>query len=416
MNCDVLVLGGGAAGIAAAMTAARTGAHVVLIERNGMLGGIATAALVHTVCGLYLLREEPSAQIAHTGFPAEFAARLIASGASIGPVRMGRVDVLPHSPPGFASVADSLVAGCGSLDVFFHSELTHVSRSGNHIREVEAICRGTKMSITPKATVDASGDALLAGHDCDIAPSERLQRPAFIFAISGADVGALDDDGRLKLARMLTTAVQCGALDSGVLGAHFRVTGRGSEVYVTIDLAAPAFDPTSPSQLTMLEQTGRHLANTLTSFLRGNHPAFHAAHIAAFPARVGIRESRRIRGKATVTAEDIISGRTRADLVALGTWPMESREKATGPRWRFPANLRPTQIPLDALRPSDLDNCWTAGRCISCEHEAQAALRVIGTCMATGQAAGAAAALFAQSGAAPDATQIRAVYAMEVPE
>lgn len=419
MNCDVLVLGGGAAGIAAAVTAARTGARVVLIERNGMLGGMATAALVHTVCGLYLLREEPSAQIAHSGFPAEFAARLIASGAASGPVRMGRVDVLPHSPTGFACVADSFVAECASLESILHSEVIHVLRDGPRITEVSAVCRGTRMSFHPKATVDASGDALLstlAGHDCELAPGERLQRPAYIFVLHGVEVSTLGDEGRLKLARLITTAVQGGALDSGVLGAHFRATGRGSEVYVTIDLAAPSFDPTSPAQLTTLEQTGRHLANSLASFLRENHAAFCDAHIAAFPARVGIRESRRIRGKTTITAEDITSGITRLDVVALGTWPMESREKATGPRWRYPVDLRPTQIPLDALQPADIDNCWAAGRCISCDHEAQAAIRVIGTCMATGQAAGAAAALFAKNGVPPDAAAVRAVYGMEVPQ
>ncbi len=419
MKCDLLVLGGGAAGIAAAVTAARQGARVVLIERSGMLGGMATAALVHTVCGLYFLREEPGAVMAHSGFPAEFAARLIKDGAATGPVRMGRVDVLPHSPTGFACVADSLVTECASLETILHSELIQVLRDGPRIKEVTAICRGTRMTFHPKATVDASGDALLAtlaGHECEIAPPKRLQRPAFIFVLHGVKVSALDDEGRIKLAVMLTTAVSACALDPGVLGAHFRVTGRGSEVYVTIDLTAPALDPSSPAQLAALEQTGRHLATSLASFLRANHTAFREAHISAFPTRVGIRESRRIRGKATVTEEDIISGTTRADVVALGTWPIESREKATGPRWRYPVHLRPTQIPLDALRPADIDNCWTAGRCISCEHEAQASLRVIATCMATGQAAGAAAALQARDGIAPEAEAVRALIGMEVPQ
>jgi hypothetical protein len=419
MNCDVLVLGGGAAGVAAAVTAARQGAKVVLLERNGMLGGMATAALVHTVCGLYLLREEPGPVLAHPGFPTEFAHRLIASGAAMPPVRMGRVDVLPHSPPGFAMVADSFVGECPGLNVFLHSEVFDVAVCGNSISEVRVVSRGAQMVFRPKAAVDASGDALLvsmAGHRCELAPVQRLQRPAFIFALHGVDVSALSDEGRLRLAREITSGVQSGLLDRGVLGAHFRVTGRGSEVYVTIDLAAPTFDPRLPEEITRLEQTGRSLARQLFEFLRESCAAFVAAQIASLPARVGIRESRRIFGRATITVGDIISGARRGDVVALSTWPIESREKATGPRWRFPSSFRAAQIGIDALRPAMLENCWAGGRCISCDHEAQAAIRVIGTCMATGQAAGAAAALFAANGSAPTAAMVRAVYGMEESE
>jgi FAD dependent oxidoreductase len=87
---------------------------------------------------------------------------------------------------------------------------------------------------------------------------------------------------------------------------------------------------------------------------------------------------------------------------------MELREKPTGPRWRYPENDRPTQIPLGALKVANVTNLWTAGRCISCDHEAQAALRVIGTCLATGQAAGLAAAWYVRHGAPPGAADVRA--------
>jgi hypothetical protein len=141
---------------------------------------------------------------------------------------------------------------------------------------------------------------------------------------------------------------------------------------------------------------------------RGRHPAFACAELAAFPARVGIRESRRVRGEDTVTGEAVLRGIETPDCVALGTWPMESREKPTGPRWRYPEDDRPTQIPLGALKAAGVANLWTAGRCLSCDHQAQAALRVIGTCLATGQAAGLAAAWQARHGVPPDAPQVRA--------
>jgi len=87
---------------------------------------------------------------------------------------------------------------------------------------------------------------------------------------------------------------------------------------------------------------------------------------------------------------------------------MELREKPTGPRWRYPNDDRPTQIPLGALKVAGVANLWTAGRCLSCDHEAQAALRVIGTCFATGQAAGLAAAWQAAHRVLPNAADVRA--------
>jgi hypothetical protein len=117
-----------------------------------------------------------------------------------------------------------------------------------------------------------------------------------------------------------------------------------------------------------------------------------------------LRESRRIQGRKTVFADAVLSGAECQGEVAIGTWPMELREVHTGPRWRFPQNNKPTRIPLGSLRPVKRSNLWAAGRCISSDHEAQAALRVMGTCMATGQAAGVAAALQAggQSDPSPE--------------
>ncbi|MGH6887183.1 MAG: FAD-dependent oxidoreductase, partial [Geminicoccales bacterium] len=336
---------------------------------------------------------------------------LIRAGAAAGPVRCGRLDVLPHSPPGFAAVADTLSSECSTLETRLHTELI-ASHGTGRIEAVDVYCRGARATIEPGAVVDASGDATLAaqaGAGTDQASATRLQRPAFIFALHTVDAAALAGDARLRLAALLAEAVHAGELESSALGAQFRPTGRGSEVYCTVDFAGPDdFDPASPAHLTALEQTGRRIAVSLTMFLRAHHPAFTSAEIAAFPARVGIRESRRVRGESTITAEAVVRGLETPDCVALGTWPMELREKPTGPRWRYPEDDRPTQIPLGALKVALVANLWTAGRCLSCDHEAQAALRVIGTCLATGQAAGLAAAWQARYGAPPGAAQVRA--------
>ena len=117
-----------------------------------------------------------------------------------------------------------------------------------------------------------------------------------------------------------------------------------------------------------------------------------------WPARAGVRESRRWIGETLLTGADILSGRRFVDEIALATWPLELRETAKGAKLRFPEDDRPAGIPLGSLRVKGEDRLFVAGRCLSCDHDAQASIRVMGTCFATGQAAGLAAAARANGG------------------
>jgi hypothetical protein len=167
---------------------------------------------------------------------------------------------------------------------------------------------------------------------------------------------------------------------------------------VTIDLAGPEqFDPTQPETLSALAVEGRELAHSVAAFLKSEVPGFDESCVSALPARVGVRESRRITGRYRLEAADLEQSATFEDAVAAAAWPMELRETNRGAQLRFPANGRPCDIPLRALRFRDHDRLFMAGRCISCSHEAQASIRVIGTCLATGEAAGLAAALYAST-------------------
>lgn len=405
---DVCVAGGGGAGLAAAVAAARLGARTLLVERHGSLGGMASAALVHSVCGLYKLPGKGApAQLANDGFAAEFAGRLLASGHAHGPVRMGRVDVLLHRPAAFAQLADSLTrAESSRLTVHLHTEL-----AGADAETVTLACRGRFQQVRARAWVDATGDAVLAtlrGAPCEMEPTERLQRPAFIFALGGVDATTLDDDGRLRLARRIVGAVRAGALPEGMLGAHFRASPQPGEAFVSIDLTGGAnFDPLDPACLTSLEIEGRELGGLLTAFLQREAAGFTNAYVAAWPSRAGVRESRRVVGQYRITADDIAAGTEFPDTVAWSAWPMEFRETASGPRLRYPAEERSCGVPLRALQVHGDPALFVAGRCLSCTHEAQASLRVIGTCLATGEAAGLAAARQADQGHC-DAPWVRA--------
>lgn len=406
----MLVAGGGSAGLAAAVAAARSGAETLLVEWHGTLGGMATAALVHSVCGLYLLREEPGAVPANPGFATEVADRLVEAGGAVGPARMGRVDVLPHRPPVFARVLDAIARETPGLEIWLHAAATSATSGAGRVDGVSVFCRGTQAQIEPAVVVDATGDAslaVLAGAGVEIEDGARLQRPAYVALLGGVPDGALDAEQRLRVAHRITSAVRAALLPEGARGASLRASLTPGEAYLTIDLEPPAgvaYDPLAPDCLATLEMHGRDLAFAIARFLAEHVAGFAACTVAALPARLGVRESRRVVGERRIETADVENGATFPDAVALSTWPIELREQATGPRLRYPRDGRPTEVPLGALRARGIANLFVAGRCLASSHEAQASLRVIGTCLATGEAAGLAAALVADGAPFADDT------------
>ena len=402
---DVLVAGGGSAGLAAAVSAARLGARTLLVERDGVLGGQAPLALVHSICGLYRLPDGDAPVFANPGFASEFATRLLRAGGAHGPLRMGRVWVLPTQPAVFARVAADCACETPGLEVRLHSEITAAAE--------DEVTLGVEKA-RARVTIDTTGDGALAallGAACEQESAARLQRPAFIFALGDVDTAELGDEGRMRLARRIAGAVQAAVLPASALGAAFRASGQGSEVFVTIDLAAGAdYDPVSMACRAELEEEGRALADVLTAFLRAEAAGFGGCAISALPTRVGVRESRRIVGEYRLEAADLERGAEFDDAVALATWPVELRETNRGPRLRYPDGDRPCEIPLRALRFIGHQRRFMAGRCMASSHEAQASVRVIGTCLATGEAAGFAAALQALGGHC-DAASVRAARA-----
>jgi len=393
MKIDIAVVGGGSAGIAASICAARQGASVVLIERLGMLGGMGSAANVHTVCGLYRLRKNEGEPLvpANEGFPQEFAGLLLRSGGATGPIRMGKLDVLMHEPASFARVADKLTGDQAGLRVLLHSEVMGVKRDKRGIESLEIRSRGRVLKITPRAVIDTTGDAevaFLAKAGTNQESLEKLQRPAYIFALGGLSPEALTDSGKILIARAISYGVRDGKIPSDALGAAFRPGVHSGQGWGTIDLTADGFDPGKRECRSLIEAEGRNLAITVASFLAREVEGFRFASITSYPAHAGIRESRRVRGFYELTHGDILAGARFKDEVAFSAWPIELRETSRGAKFRFPEENRSCGIPLRSIMSADIPNLFVAGRCISCSHEAQAAIRVMGTCMATGEAAG----------------------------
>ena len=397
---DVLVAGGGSAGMAAAVSAARSGARTLLVERSDGLGGNVREAHVHSICGLYIINDGQAAVPANGGFPMEFARRLIESGGACGPKRFGKLDVLLHEPEAFSVLCEKMVSETEGLMLARRTLLVAVESDGKKLAGVRLRDATGERFVAAKCFVEATGDGVLAalgGLGCEREQSYKLQRPAYIFGLSGVDTSALDDGNRMALSALLVSAVRSGRLGEEVLGAVIRPTCNEGFVRVTLDLTAggASYDPFDERQIENLTTEARGSAEELVEFLRNEVKGFARSRLASLPARVGIRESRRVHGRATVSSEDVLTGTMPRDSVCLSAWPMEMHESGQAMRLVYPKDDAPRGVPLGALWSRDSENVFMAGRCISATHEAHAALRVIGTSMATGQAAGMAAAMMA---------------------
>ncbi|MCB1133245.1 MAG: FAD-dependent oxidoreductase, partial [Verrucomicrobiae bacterium] len=256
--------------------------------------------------------------------------------------------------------------------------------------------RGGIQTTDAATLVDASGDAVVAGFlsiETVMMQANLLQRPAYVFGVCRPR--SAEDHDPLLTAGRIVEGVRSGEVPDEALGLVFRASGRPWEMFGTIDLPGPAdggYDPLDPSCLGELERVGRAVATAAVRWLARKDPSWADAYISHWPLRAGVRESRRWRGEATLTGDDLLQSRRFDDETALATWPMEFRENTRGPRLRFPHTDDPCGIPAGCLKPAGMDRLFVAGRCISTDHDAQASIRVMGTCFATGEAAGTMAA------------------------
>jgi hypothetical protein len=394
---DVVVAGGGPAGVCAAVSAARSGARVLLVEREAGLGGNVRAAHVHSICGLYRIAAGPFPEPLHGGLAMEFARRLLSSGGACGPKRFGRLDILLHEPEAFAALCDQWVAEEPFVEVMSGARVVGGEVDARRLQSLQVESAAGSLLVETGAVVEATGDGNLAASarlSCACTGAAELQRPAYIFGLSPVATEALDPSARLALSAQLVAAVRDGRLGREALGVVVRPTCRQDLVRVTLDLEAggAGYDPLDDRQIGRLTLSALDFARILTGFLRGEAPGYERAELCSPPARIGVRESRRVTGRCLMTAEDVLGGAVPEDTVCFSSWPLEWHEVGAATRLVYPDNGAPCGVPLRALQARDVDNVFLAGRCLSATHEAQAALRVIATSMATGQAAGLAAA------------------------
>lgn len=410
---DVAVAGGGCAGVAAALAAAGAGARTLLAERSEVLGGNAAQAFVHTICGLYLPAEAGDAQPAHAGFPARFAAGLAQRGGAGAPERAGRVWYLPTDPPRLAAYLRELCERALGLALRLSADLVACAPDGEGGWALRFEGAGPAAA---RVLVDATGDAtaaLRAGAGVEASAPEALQSASYIVRLEGVDTRELPPFARLRATHAVAGAVRARALPpacESVLVRPFGAPRNGGEAFLQLNVPKPEdrpYDPLDDAQREALEAGARAAVDAVLAFLRAGQPGFARARVAAWPRRLGVRETRRARGEAVVTRDDVLAGRRRDDEVALSTWPIELWRDHRRARFEHPAG--PCSVPLGALVCAGAERLGVAGRCLSATHEALGALRVLGTALATGEAIGTAAALAADRG-----VSLRAIAPAEV--
>ncbi|MFD7029261.1 FAD-dependent oxidoreductase [Streptomyces sp. NPDC059917] len=400
---DVVVVGGGSAGVAAALGAARAGARTRLIEAYGFLGGAATASGVAIYCGFTDQRRERVV----AGVGAGILRRLHAAGGSwdSGFPWSGNSFVLLDVEITKAVLDEELAAS--AVDVRLHSRVVAARSAGGRVREVEVADPAGRHRVRGRSFVDASGCgsfSALAGAGVVVAPVTARQTSTLVSRIGGVrpDADLSREGTAAAIAAHNAVTGRTLPRDRGVL-ARLPVTGE--VLSLLVDEHVDTLDPVA---LTRAETGARRQARDYLDALRAGLAGWSGAYLVATGPQLGIREGRRIAAREVVTGDDVRSARKRPhESIARCGWPIEDHEGPGVTRYEPIAGRGWYDIPYGAICSVDRENLWAAGRLTGSDDDAFTSLRVMGTAFATGHAAGVAAALAARGGPAHDLPAIR---------
>ena len=410
-EADVIVVGGGSAGVAAAVASARNGADTVLVERYGHLGGLATGGLVILI--MPMSDESGKQQIA--GLCQEMIERLDVTGSCVHPAKheLGSDDprILDYwrsrgpgfftkngrvtfnalfDPEMFKCVLNDMVEEAG-VKLFLHCWGSRCIVDQNKAVGVVFESKSGRQAILGKTIIDTTGDGDMfasAGAEFDKSTDSKLRssKLALVFRIANIDLKKVDqfrESKETEYARLMSEIEGMGGF------SMFIKTWREDVVWFNNFL--PGLDGLNIEDLTWVEINARKRMLITYSFFKQNVPGFENAFILDTASQVGVRATRRLIGKYVVTEDDLQSGKLHEDTIAV----IPARQWAPSLRSSL------AYIPYRALVPRGMENLLTAGRCFSADQVANDILAPIQCCVALGQAAGTAAALALDNASSP---------------
>ena len=396
---DVLVAGGGPAGLCAAVAAARAGAKTAIVERYGILGGGLSVGNVGPIMGSVArgtLRDELSG--------------LLRVGFNDIQGKIGRV----HDMQAVPLVADRFVAKEG-IDVYLQSPVCDVMKNASTVTGVVIAGRQGMYGLKAKVTVEATGDgdvAALSGARFEMGRADdgELQPVTLMNTLAGVDDDAMvcigeEDNVQFNGERWLDYTARC--VQQGILPENtqsvrlYRSNVPGERLVNTTQ--KNHVNPLEPHQVFEADLYLREQIVKITEFLRNNVPGYQRCYIKSIASTLGVRESRRVMGEYVLQDDDLRKGRRFDDVVVhRANFVVDIHNPTGGGQAEGLAEVvQPYDIPYRCLIPETMDGLILSGRCISGTHRAHASYRIMTVCMATGEAAGVAAALSAKTGVTP---------------
>ncbi|MFI3282379.1 MAG: FAD-dependent oxidoreductase [Rikenellaceae bacterium] len=420
---DVIVIGGGPSGCHTALSAARGGADVLLVEEFGFLGGALTAMGVGPMMSFH---NRSSEQVIY-GTPQEMVDRMVAMGVSEGHIfdTTGYCStVTPFDSEGLKITLETMLCEAG-VEILFHTRLIAAQRTSGNIESVTIHNRGGVQQLYSTIFVDATGDGELVR--CAKLPfilgreeDNKTQPLTMNLKVSGVDSVTLrryikehwsqfvDKEREAQGAEILDLSSRVSmwgfydlwqrAKEQGEISIprdnilFFETNTAGTYIFNTSRVLE--VDPTNPYQMSRAEMEGRKQCWELFSFLKKYAPGFESATLVATPVHIGIRESRHPEAKYVMCAEDIMCGRKFDDRIALGGYPIDIHSPDGGETTTTHLQGEGIySIPLRSTMVEGCDNLLLVGRAIGADHHASAAIRLTPIAMAIGQGVGTLASI-----------------------
>jgi hypothetical protein len=423
--CDVLVAGGGSAGVAAAVSAARSGAKTILIEKSTFLGGMATGALVTPMMKNALCIEGATPSLLTKGIFAEVCDRLVKAG---GGARFKDGNPGWFNPEIYKIVLDDICTEAG-VKLMFDNQIIGVYCNKPILEAAYILNKAGCFSISGKQFIDCSGDGdliALSGAGYEEGSAGARQAMSLRFMMSNVDLETFGkwlsendktddspvyklDNGDILLSSAFTyerdwtlkpffdDALKNGDLEKedAAYFQIFSVPGSPGLMAFNCPRITPedkTLNPLNNEDTSWVLTHGRQMIKRISNFTKKYLPGFKNAYLSQIAPHIGIRESRRLKGQYVLTAEDILNAKKFDDGIASSNWPIDIHPSKIGEKGqlRHPPKGDFYDIPLRSLLPkeNEVKNLIVAGRCLSATFEAQGSARIQPNCFAMGEAAG----------------------------
>ena len=401
---DLIVLGGGMTGVAAAVCARRQGLDVLLVEKAGFLGGAAATCLINPFMPYSTVIDGKKTPLS-AGFFLEMREML----ADIG--GLGGADSRDLHEEYIKLAFDRLIKREG-VQALFHATLCGVEKDGETISSISVITKAGILKFNAKYFIDCTGDADLAvmtGCPFRLGREDGLCQPMTLcFRIGNIDVEKFDKsrDIMQQKYKQLQAEGKITNPRENVLVFHTLVDGM---IHFNTTRIVK-HDPTNPFDVTQAEMTAREQMFEIYHFLREHVPGCENCRLLYSAGEIGVRESRMIDGEYVLDQDDLVSCARFEDSIAAGNYDIDihNPEGSGTSHYYFPAGQYYT-IPYRSLLPKNADNLLVAGRCISATHEAQASVRIMPIVTTLGQAAGVAAAVACKAGSTVKNADIKTI-------